>query len=112
MLIKKAEDIQSSEITDKSTYLSRREFIGTTSRSLGALAAGMTAPGLIFGSNEAEAATATKLTGLHKSALSTAETMTPYKDVTTYNNFYEFGTDKYSPAQLAGTLNPAPGRLQ
>ena len=108
MLIKKPEDIKSSEITDKKLYLSRRDFMATTSRSLGALAAGIAAPGLILGSNEAEAVAATKLTGLRKSTLSTSETMTPYKDVTTYNNFYEFGTDKYSPAQMAGTLNTRP----
>jgi len=108
MLIKKPEDIQSSEITDKKLYLSRRDFMSSTTRSLGALAVGITAPGLIFGSKEAEAVTATKFNGLRKSALSTSEALTPYKDVTTYNNFYEFGTDKYSPAQLAGTLNPRP----
>jgi sulfoxide reductase catalytic subunit YedY len=108
MLIKKPEDIQSSEITDKKLYLSRRDFIGATTRSLGALAAGYTAPGLFLGSKEAEASTATKLTGLRKSTLSTSEPMTPYKDVTTYNNFYEFSTDKNTPAQIAGTLNPRP----
>jgi sulfoxide reductase catalytic subunit YedY len=108
MLIKKSDDIKSSEITDKKLYLSRREFLGASSLSLGALVAGMAAPGLLLSSHEAEASTAIKLGNLRKSPLSTSETLTPYKDVTTYNNFYEFGTDKYSPAQLAGTLNPRP----
>lgn len=108
MLIKKPDDIKSSEITDKQLYLSRREFLGASTRSLGALATGMAAPGLLLGSNEAQASTSAKLNNLRKSALSTDETQTPYKDVTTYNNFYEFGTDKYSPAQLAHTLNPRP----
>lgn len=108
MLIKKPDAIKSSEITDKQIYLSRRDFMSATTRSLGALAAGMAAPGLLLGSQEAEASTATKFNGLRKSALSTSEALTPYKDVTSYNNFYEFGTDKYSPAQLAGTLNPRP----
>lgn len=108
MLIKKPEDIKSSEITDKQTYLSRRDFMATTTRSLGLLAAGMAAPGLILGSREAEASTAAKLNNLRKSAFSTTEALTPYKDVTTYNNFYEFSTDKYEPAKLAGTLNPRP----
>ena len=108
MLIKKPDDIKSSEITDKQIYLSRRDFMSATTRSLGALAAGMAAPGLLLGSQEAAASTAAKLSGLRKSAFSTAETLTPYKDVTSYNNFYEFGTDKYSPAQLAGTLNTRP----
>jgi len=108
MLIKKPDDIKSSEITDKQLYLSRRDFISATTRSLGVLAAGMAAPGLLLGSREAEASTPSKLSGLRKSALSSDDKLTPYKDVTTYNNFYEFGTDKYSPAQLAGTLNPRP----
>ena len=111
MLIKKPQDIQSSEITDKNLYLTRRDFMGATTRSLGALAAGITAPSLLLGSNEAAASTAAKLTGLRNSAFSTSDTMTPYKDVTTYNNFYEFGTDKYSPAKLAGTLNTRPWTL-
>jgi len=108
MLIKKPDDIKSSEITDKQLYLSRRDFMRTTTRSLGAVAAGLAAPGLLLANHDAEAATAGKLNGLRKSAFSTSETLTPYKDVTTYNNFYEFGTDKYTPAQLAGTLNPRP----
>jgi sulfoxide reductase catalytic subunit YedY len=108
MLIRKPDDIKSSEITDKQIYLSRRDFLSASTRSLGVLAAGMAAPGLILSSREAEANTAIKLNGVRKSALSTSEGLTPYKDVTTYNNFYEFGTDKYSPAQLAGTLNPRP----
>jgi len=108
MLIKKPDDIKSSEITDKQLYLSRRDFISATTRSLGVLATGMAAPSLLLGSKEAEASTATKLGNLRKSKLSTDDKLTPYKDVTSYNNFYEFGTDKYSPAQLAHTLNPRP----
>lgn len=108
MLIKTPADIKSSEITDKQLYLSRRDFLGASGLSLGALAAGIAAPGLLLGSNEAEAVAASKLGDLRKSKLSASDTLTPYKDVTTYNNFYEFGTDKYSPAQLAGTLNTRP----
>lgn len=108
MLIKKFDDIKSSEITSKELYQSRRDFMSEAVRTLGAIAAGVSAPGLLLASKEAEASTATKLTGLRKSAFSTSETMTPYKDVTTYNNFYEFGTDKYSPAKLAVTLKPRP----
>ena len=38
----------------------------------------------------------------------TMEKLTPYQDVTTYNNFYEFGTDKSDPARMAGTLKTRP----
>ena len=34
-----------------------------------------------------------------------------YKDITTYNNFYEFGTDKADPAHNAGTLRPHPWKV-
>jgi sulfoxide reductase catalytic subunit YedY len=108
MLIKKPDNIKSSEITSKELYESRRDFMSEAVRSLGAVAAGVSASGLLFGSQVAEASTASKLTGLRKSAFSISEATTPYKDVTTYNNFYEFGTDKYSPAKLAGTLNTHP----
>ncbi len=39
------------------------------------------------------------------------EKRTPYEDVTTYNNFYEFGTDKSDPARNAGTLRPRPWQV-
>lgn len=108
MLIKKPDAIKSSEITAQELYLSRRDFMGASARSLGALAAAMAAPGLILSSQEAAASTASKLSGLRKSPLSTDDPLTPYKDVTSYNNFYEFGTDKYSPAKLGASLNPRP----
>jgi sulfoxide reductase catalytic subunit YedY len=108
MLIKKPGDIKSSEITDKNLYQSRRDFMSASARSLGIIATGIAAPGLLFGSQEAAAATSATLSGLRKSALSTNDPLTPYQDVTSYNNFYEFGTDKYSPAQLAGSLNTRP----
>jgi sulfoxide reductase catalytic subunit YedY len=108
MLIKNSKDIPSSEITDQQLFQSRRDFLSTSTLSLGAIAAGIAAPGLLMSSQHAEASTATKLGNLRKSALSINEATTPYKDVTSYNNFYEFSTDKYTPAQMASTLNPRP----
>jgi sulfoxide reductase catalytic subunit YedY len=43
-----------------------------------------------------------------QSAYSALDKQTPYKDATTYNNFYEFGTDKSEPAMYAGTLKTRP----
>ena len=40
------------------------------------------------------------------------EKITEYKDVTSYNNFYEFGTDKADPAQNAHTLKTAPWTVE
>jgi methionine sulfoxide reductase catalytic subunit len=42
-----------------------------------------------------------KIDGIQKGKFSTGESVTPYKNVTNYNNYYEFSTDKYAPAGLA-----------
>jgi methionine sulfoxide reductase catalytic subunit len=42
----------------------------------------------------------------------TLEKVTPYADATTYNNFYEFGTDKADPARKAGALKTRPWTVQ
>jgi sulfoxide reductase catalytic subunit YedY len=51
-----------------------------------------------------------KLAGVHSNVAGAAvmDKLTPYEDVTRYNNFYEFGTDKADPAQTAHTLKPRP----
>jgi methionine sulfoxide reductase catalytic subunit len=109
MLIKKASDIKSSEITDEKLYRRRREFM------LGAAALAGTAAGLVvprYLDSGVAAQTGPKLEGAWRSPLSTGEAQTPFNDVTTYNNFYEFGTDKASPAQNAHTLRPRPWKVQ
>jgi len=47
-----------------------------------------------------------------RSPLSTTEKPTPYNDITNYNNFYEFGTDKYDPARLAQSLQVKPWTVE
>ena len=106
MLIKKPSDIKGSEITDKEIYLNRRRFLIETSMAASAVAAGFVLPGLLGGSGEAHAGT--KFDGVRKSPLSIGEKKTPFKDITNYNNFYEFGTDKYSPAKNAKSLVTRP----
>ncbi|MGH9351280.1 MAG: protein-methionine-sulfoxide reductase catalytic subunit MsrP [Terriglobia bacterium] len=106
MLIKKLTDIAPSEITPKSVYLSRRRFIFGASAAAAGLLAGdsllrMSAPSL-----KAEAAT--KFSGLIKSPFSTSEKETPIDDVTHYNNYYEFGTDKLDPSKNAWKLKTSP----
>ena len=49
-----------------------------------------------------------KIDGIQKSSFSTTEKQTPYKDVTNYNNFYEFSTDKYEPANLSKNFKSRP----
>jgi sulfoxide reductase catalytic subunit YedY len=106
MLIKKPSDIRPSEITDPVLYQNRRKFIQSSAGLLlGALS--------LWEGRMARAAGTSprKLAARRNAAFSTDETPTPYDDVTSYNNFYEFGTDKYSPARKAGSLTTDPWSL-
>jgi methionine sulfoxide reductase catalytic subunit len=100
MLIKRPADIRPTEITDQALYLKRRDFIKAASVA----AAGLVIPGVFATPRLARAA----IPNIRKSIYSTAEEMTLLKDVTNYNNFYEFGTDKYLPAQFAGKMKTRP----
>lgn len=95
MLIRRPPDIASSEITPKAIYLRRRELL-----------AGMIAAG-VAGIAGPVGADAKPMQGA-KSNLSTTEPLTRRDDATTYNNFYEFGTNKSDPAQYAGSLTTEP----
>ncbi|HWY52849.1 MAG TPA: protein-methionine-sulfoxide reductase catalytic subunit MsrP [Terriglobales bacterium] len=106
MLIKKSVDIPSSDITSKNLYLNRRKFLAGTALAGAAVATG-------FGFREFASPSMTaqanaKIDGTKKSSFSTNETITPYKDVTNYNNYYEFSTDKYEPAGLAKDFKTRP----
>src|SRR5512141_2241638 len=99
MLIKSTPDIQPSEITGRGVYLQRRAFI----RAAGLAALSASAAGALYTNRSAHAAE--KVFGsVSKSPFSTTEEPTSYKDATNYNNYYEFGTDKDSPARYASTL--------
>ena len=105
MLIKKPADIASSEITPRNVYLNRRSFL------VGAVAAGAAAAGpSLYNrlSSPVIAQASAKIDGIQKSKFSTSESVTPYKDVTNYNNYYEFSTDKYAPAGLAKDFKTRP----
>src|SRR5579863_6299957 len=110
MLIKKAEDIRSSEITPRSVYLNRRKFLAGAAV---AGAAALTGTGLReIISPSATALAETKIDGIKKSPLSTTETITPFKDVTHYNNYYEFSTSKEEPAELAKNFRTRPWKVK
>ena len=109
MLIKKPSDIPAHEITPKRLYLSRRRFIaGAGVLAGGALAAGRLAD-LVSPSDSTLAATTLNFS---KSSYSTSEKQTPLNDITHYNNYYEFSTDKYEPADLAKSFNPRPWTIK
>ena len=100
MLIKRAADVRPHEITPYATYLRRREFM----RAGLAVLAG--AAGLVpAGPLRAQGA---PLPGVAKSGYSTLEKPTSFKDVTTYNNYYAFGTEKSDPKDYAQKLKTRP----
>jgi sulfoxide reductase catalytic subunit YedY len=104
--IRKAWDIPSSEITPKGIYLGRRKFMSGIAATTLALTA---IRGLRQLANHEMVALAAAKLQYVKSNLSTqGEQLTPYKDVTSYNNFYEFGSDKDDPSRNAMSLKPAP----
>jgi sulfoxide reductase catalytic subunit YedY len=110
MLIKKAEDIRSSEITPKSLYLNRRKFLAGAAIAGAAAATGLVLREIV--SPSATVLAGNKIDGVKKSALSTTETVTPYKDVTNYNNYYEFSTEKDEPAKLAQKFRTRPWKVK
>ena len=110
MLIKKPVDLRESDVTPQSLYLRRREFLQVAGSTAVAMATVGGVP-VFEGTStslHAQNPSARKLENLGKSPFSTDEKMNSYKDVTTYNNFYEFGLDKGDPARYSSTLRPSP----
>jgi methionine sulfoxide reductase catalytic subunit len=106
MLIKSQSEIPSSEITSKDLYLNRRKFLAGAALAGAAVATGVAFREIADPSLVAQANA--KIDGIQKSPFSTTEKETSYKDVTNYNNFYEFSTDKYEPAGLAKDFKTRP----
>jgi methionine sulfoxide reductase catalytic subunit len=98
----RGEGIPSREITDHGVYLNRRVFM-----------TGAAALALLPWGREASAQGALQPLQASKSAAyQVQDALTPYKSVTTYNNFYEFGTDKGDPAALGASLKTRPWTLK
>jgi sulfoxide reductase catalytic subunit YedY len=116
-LIRRRAHIDSSEITDEAVYLGRRRFMReaaglTTASALAAAAPGLLLPGTASAIVNDPAAKGETLGGVVDGPFSTDEDPTPYKDVTRYNNFYEFGTGKRDPATHSGRFKPLPWKVQ
>jgi len=94
VLIRRSSDILPSEITPREVYLTRRQWM--------AGAAGLALAAALPQELEAAPLSAAK------SAFSTDEKLTRREDVTSYNNYYEFGVDKGDPVKNAGTLKTTP----
>jgi sulfoxide reductase catalytic subunit YedY len=93
VLIRRAADIRSSEITPESLYLGRREFVAAASAAV----LGLAAPSVGRAASRRAAAD---------------DKPNSYDDITHYNNFYEFGTDKDDPARTAGGLRTRPWKVE
>ena len=96
MLIRKSDGLRSSEITPESIWLNRREFMAALPFATAAIAS----PALLSACEPSDARPA--------ASDSSQEELTPFEVVTTYNNFYEFGTGKEDPSRNAHTLVTRP----
>ena len=125
-------NIQASEITPQAVFDNRREFIkaagfGLVAGSALLLSARARAANISGGATEGDArllgranapakvekvaiktGPRQKITNYTKTAYGAGEKLTKYDDVTTYNNYYEFGTDKSDPAKNASLFKPRP----
>jgi len=104
LLVRRAEIIESGEITSHDLFLRRREFL----RGAGwAVAGAALAPTLACGA-EGEFPPPAPTAGADATPFRTDEEPTAFEDATRYNNFYEFGTDKGDPRRHAGSLRTRP----
>lgn len=106
MHILKPADIRPSEITSESNYLNRRDFIRAGAIAGGSLLA-PNAMGAIVPNGVGKS-----LPGVAKSPFSTDEAPNSFEDITTYNNFYEFGLGKNDPFRNAQDFKPRPWTIQ
>ena len=92
MLIRHAPDLTDNDVTDHGLYVKRRTLMaGLAGVGLAGISAGEARAGLAFAKG-----------------FSTTEKPTPKDDITSYNNFYEFGVDKGDPAEKSGRFKPRP----
>jgi sulfoxide reductase catalytic subunit YedY len=97
--VRRTWELKDNDVTPQSQYLSRRQVIA----GAGIAAATMALPGLAFGKAYDNAT---------KNKYGADETLTSYDDITTYNNFYEFGTDKRDPGRTARALTTQPWSIK
>ncbi|HVZ49827.1 MAG TPA: protein-methionine-sulfoxide reductase catalytic subunit MsrP [Gemmatimonadaceae bacterium] len=102
MLIRRAPDLRSSELTPEGLYWSRREWIAAASAAMGAAVVAPRALRGMAGAPQEQGAPGTPY------GLQPNDKPTPWEDVTHYNNFYEFGLDKEDPAANSQGFKPRP----
>ncbi len=100
-------NVTSSDITSEEDYRNRRSFM----KQAALAAAGVLAAPLLDAASVLSAQDKNSWKPAHPGKYSTTEDLNSYKDITSYNNFYEFGTDKSDPARYASTLRPSPWKV-
>ena len=109
MLIKKPSDMRYSEVTPRHLYMNRRKFIAGAAAAAGAAA--LQGPASRWLAPGSALADGQPLAAAVKSPFSTTEKENTLQDITHYNNYYEFSTDKYEPAKLAANFQTRPWTL-
>ena len=104
MLIKRPSDIPSSEVTPECTYFGRREFIRQA--GLGAAAVALATPSALSACSRDTVDDAGGEVGAGQQQQE--EEPNSYEEITSYNNYYEFGTDKEDPKANSGAFKPLP----
>jgi methionine sulfoxide reductase catalytic subunit len=117
MLIRRARDIRSSEITDESVYVRRREFMRLAGSAAFATAVAPLLSACADAPSAAEmvpllAGGQTPLANIKPKVVTTDEKLNTFEDITSYNNFYEFGTGKNDPQRYAGRLKTSPWKVK
>jgi len=106
MLIKKSTDIKESDVTPESTYRNRRQILAAAGFGAAGTIAGGLLPRTAFAAPAAQEGA--QLAGVVQSPLSTDEDPNSWEELTTYNNFYEFGLAKSDPARYAHEMSVEP----
>jgi sulfoxide reductase catalytic subunit YedY len=102
MLITKPPEFRASDITSESNYVNRRRFMHDGAVAAGGLLAGSAYGAILPASPEAS------LADISRSGYSTTEEPNSLEDISTYNNYYEFGTGKADPARNAQEFETRP----
>ena len=109
MLIGRAPDIRFSEVTDERVYMQRRDFIrlagGAALATAGASLAAWEATARL---DAATPAAQSPLQNVRPKVVSTDERLNSFEDITSYNNFYEFGPGPKDPQRYAGRMKTSP----
>jgi sulfoxide reductase catalytic subunit YedY len=106
MLVKRSPDLKYSDVTPRDIYLNRRKFLYGMGLAGGLAMAGKSLVDLV--SPPVRAYASTKLQGVSGSPYNTTEKITAEQVVTTYNNYYEFGTEKDQPSKNAQKFVTSP----